>query len=159
MPRFRFRLQAVLNAAEHSEQQVRRAFAQAQTAEEAARRRLDSIASALSEWENQIRAQQRGELVVSALRGQIGAARALRKRLVGEREVLRQASRNREAVQARLVEATRRRRSLEILRDRLRASHEAEESARRTKATDDLVNTRHALNQAQGPSTVTGASL
>ena len=160
MRRFRFRLQALLDTAEHREKSLQHELIRAEAEERNVRQQLDSIMRVWAEWEEQIRNHQRGPLDLTLLQDQLNAVNTISQRAVEQREVVHSAEKAVSDARERLTEAARWRRSLERFRDRLHEQYENEHAAREIKASDEIAAIRAAAERIDGShgANVTGVS-
>ncbi len=142
MKRFQFRHQTLLDVAAQRERSVQIELARAQAAEAEARRQLEGTLHLWSEWEGRIRQSQKGRIEPRLLKELQHAAETLRQRAGRERELLRAAERQTEAVRERLKEAATARKSYERLRERKHAEHQAEDARQQVQVADDTASVR-----------------
>jgi flagellar export protein FliJ len=142
MKRFQFRHQTLLDVAAQRERTVQIELARAQAAETEARRQLEQTLHLWSEWEGRIRESQKGRIEPRLLRELLHASETLRQRAGRERELLRAAERQAEAVRERLKEAATARKSYERLRERLHAEYQTEDTRQQVQVADDTASVR-----------------
>ena len=142
MKRFEFRHQTLLDLAVQRERSVQIELARVQAAEMEARRRLEETLHLWSEWEERIRESQKGRIEPRRLKELLQATDTLHQRAVRERELLRAAERQTEAVRERLKEAATARKSYERLREHKRAEHQTEDSRQQVRIADDTASVR-----------------
>ena len=138
MPKFRFNLQPVLESRKMTEQKHQRIVAQFErqrmTLEDELRRRQAGI----SQGKSQLRDSLTGTIDVQALR--MHASSSMQILREAQRIVLELAGAHKrlEAARLELIEATRQRRAVELLRDRRFAEWKKAEEKRETAAIDEL---------------------
>jgi flagellar export protein FliJ len=142
MKRFQFRHQTLLDVAAQRERTVQIELARAQAAETEARRQLEQTLHLWSEWEGRIRESQKGRIEPRLLRELLHASETLRQRAGRERELLRAAERQAEAVRERLKEAATARKSYERLRERKHAEYQTEDTRQQVQVADDTASVR-----------------
>jgi len=142
MKRFEFRHQTLLNVAAQRERSVQIELARIQAAELEARRQLEQTLHLWSEWEERIRESQKGRIEPRRLKELLHATETLRQRALRERELLRAAERQTEAVRERLKEAATARKSYERLRERQHAEYQTEDTRQQVRIADDTASVR-----------------
>jgi len=159
MPRFRFRLQPLLDAARQEEHGLKEEFLKAQAQEREARARIEDTARLLRDWERRIRGGKHDPLA-PPIGEQLRTVAALREYLAQQVQALRSAQRRTDQTRRSLQEAACRRKSLEKLRERMKQAHDAEDAARHTKSSDEIAATRAAARRVDGrhDSAMTGVS-
>ncbi len=169
MPRFRFKLQALLDTARQEERNLQQDLVKARDENLEARTRLEDTARLLREWERCISSlrsppgrttEGRRDLLAPPLREQLRTVAALREHLTRQVQALRSAEQRADGVRRLLNEAGCRRKSLEKLRDRMKGTHDAEMTAHQTKLSDDMATLRAAGDRMAGrhDAAVSGAS-
>ena len=158
MKRFHFRLQALLDVAQHRERSLQIELVGAQSAELEIRRRHEAALRLLAEWEKRIRENQKGQLDSRLLKDLLRGLEAVRQRAAKERETLRAAEQVVEGVRERLTEAARSRKSYENLRERMEKEHESADARQQIKTSDDMSAVRAATARVGGANntTITG---
>jgi flagellar export protein FliJ len=144
MKRFQFRHQTLLDVAAQRERSVQIELARVQAAEMEARRQLEQTLHLWSEWEERIRESQKGRIEPRRLKELLHATETLRQRALRERELLRTAERQTEAVRERLKEAATARKSYERLREHKHAEYQAEDTRQQVRVADDTASVRAA---------------
>lgn len=144
MAKFRYKLQTVLDVAEHKERSVRMDLVRAQAAESEARQRLDATLQMGTHWEERVRDLQHGRLDARQLHDMLRGLDSMRQRAAREREALRAAERAVEAVRVRLTEAAQSRKMLERLKERAGDEYNAQALSLQIKATDEIASVRSA---------------
>ena len=142
MKRFQFRHQTLLDVAAQRERSVQIELARAHGAEMEARSRLEQTLQLSAEWDGRIRENQKGPIEARLLRELLQAADTLRRRASRERELLRAAERQVEAVRERLKEAATARKSYDRLRERRHAEYVVEDTRQQDKINDDTASVR-----------------
>jgi len=142
MKRFQFRHQTLLDVAAQRERSIQIELARVQLAELEARRELEQTMKLWSEWEGRIRQSQKGRIEPRLLRELMHATETLQQRAGRERERLRTAERQSEAVRERLKEAATARKSYERLRERMHAEHRTEDARQQVQVADDTASVR-----------------
>jgi flagellar export protein FliJ len=140
--RFQFRHQTLLDVAAQRERSIQIELARVQVAEMEARRQLEQTLHLWAEWDGRIRQSQQGQLEPRLLKELLHATETLRHRAARERESLRAAERQVEAVRERLKEAATARKSYERLRERNHAEYQVEDTRQQVKAGDDTASVR-----------------
>ncbi len=149
MPRFRFQLQAVLDARLRAEREERRRVAEL----EASRRRLEDglrrRQSQIGEARSQLRGRLEGAIDASSLRGQANAS--LAEMRDAQRVVLELAGIHRrlEVVREDLRKASRARRAVEILKERRFEAWRREEDRREQAELDEMAVIRGARRRME----------
>ena len=144
MKRFQFRHQTLLDVAAQRERSIQIELARVHAAEAEARRQLEQTLHLWSEWEGRIRQSQKGRIEPRLLRELMHATEMLRQRAGRERDLLRAAERQSEAVRERLKEAATVRKSYEHLRERMQAEHQTEDARQQVRIADDTASVRAA---------------
>src|SRR5690606_7770026 len=137
MARFRFNLQAVLQHRKMVEEQKQRALA----ALEAERARLESVIRAHQQAITEERRQMRHSLGVGDIRAvKLQSAASVRLATAAQRAVLELAGLHRrlENARAELLEASKRRKAVELLRERRYEEWKSEQNRRELAALDEL---------------------
>lgn len=137
MARFRFNLQAVLQHRKMVEEQKQRALA----ALEAERARLESVIRAHQQAITEERRQMRQSLGVGDIRAvRLQSAASVRLATAAQRAVLELAGLHRrlENARAELLEASKRRKAVELLRERRYEEWKSEQNRRELAALDEL---------------------
>ena len=142
MKRFQFRHQTLLDVAAQRERSVQIELVRVQAAEMEAHHRLEQTLHLWSEWEGRIRQSQKGRIDPRVLRELQHATETLRNRADREREQLRAAQRQAEAVRERLKEAATAHKSYERLRERMHAEYQTEDSRQQVQIADDTASVR-----------------
>ncbi len=142
MKRFQFRHQTLLDVAAQRERSVQIELVRVHAAEMEARRQLEQTLRLWTEWEGRIRQSQKGRIEPRVLKELQHATEALRNRADREREQLRAAQRQAEAVRERLKEAATAHKSYERLRERKHAEYQTEDSRQQVQIADDTASVR-----------------
>ena len=147
MREFQFRLQALLDTASQQERGIQHEMVRAEGIEANTRMQLNALISTSAEWECEIREHQQGRLDSMKLRSQLQALSTLHHRIAQQRQAVRVAEEATAEVRHRLIEAGKRRKSLERLRERSKEEYLSECNAKQIKMNDDMVATRMATRR------------
>lgn len=141
MARFVFRLAPLLRARRHAEQQQQRRVAEIERDRLRLEDTLRQHQRSISQGKQSVRDRLVGRLDTSDLRIHAGSSLAMMRK--AHRVVLELAGVHRrlEQVRADLIEATQRRRALELLRDQRHEQWKADQNKAETAALDDLAST------------------
>lgn len=138
MPKFQFRLDALLKARRRIEQEHQRAVAEVERERLNLEDRLRREQQRIMQGKHELGQRLVGELDVQAMRDQ--AAASMQHARKAQRLALELAGvyRRLESVRGELIEATRRRRAIELLRDRRFSQWKADIEKAETAALDEL---------------------
>ena len=149
MAKFVFRLQPLLRARERAEQARQRAVAEVERERLVLENRLRRQQQVITEGKRELAGRLVGGIEMEALRQQAGATlHAMRE---AQRLVLELAGVHRrlEATREELIEATRQRRAIELLRDRRFAQWKTDQEKAETGALDELAVAAAARKEAK----------
>ena len=160
MRKFNFKLQALYDASQQRERSIRHDFVRAEGVEQRLRTQLEALLKSAAQWEERIRATQRGPLDHKKLREQIGALSATQRQIARLYQALTQASRATEKIRRQLTEAAQKRKSVERLRERMEEEYLGECATMQTRQADDMAATRAANERLRGTNDtlITGVS-
>lgn len=138
MAKFRFTLDPLLKVRRHNEQAHQRAVAEIERQRMEIEQRIRAQQSSISDGRASLRAGLTGMVDVHGLR--LHAASSMQMMRSAQRLVLELAGVHKrlESARAALIEATKQRRAMEILRDRQLARFKATQERRETSALDEL---------------------
>ena len=150
MQPFRYRLQTLLDAAEHREDAVRSELARVRDVEGRARRALDEVCRRVHREQEDRRGALRGRIDVEELRRRQDYLETLRRCRRRQQEMVDATAEESREAQERLVAAARWRRSLELMRERLLDDYVVECKRAEVNEHDDLTTVRLVACQNPG---------
>jgi len=150
MQPFRYRLQTLLDAAEHRENAVRSELARVRDDERRLRRALDEVCLRMHREQEDRHGALRGRIDVEDLRRRQGYLETLHRCRHRQQELVDAAAEKSHLVQERLIAAARWRRSLELMRERLRDDYVVEYKRAEVNEHDDMTTVRLVACRNQG---------
>jgi flagellar protein FliJ len=158
MPKFRFRLQTVLEHRQRLEEMAQLEHAQAQ----ASQTREEGVLSRLKRAEDDgfgelERQRMTGRLDIEALQLGMGYLDALKVQIQRQDQVVDRVRRHTVARREQLVDAMQQRKVLDRLKEKQLQDHRAAENHRETVETDDIVTMRHTAKMIEARRAASGA--
>ncbi|MBU1487067.1 flagellar export protein FliJ [bacterium] len=139
MPRFKFKLQRVLEIKEHREELLRNELAEANRVHQQERRALNELEENRERHFSEFsRAQAQEFLIISDLRIRLNFIKRLTGDLIGQSQKVREASKKVEDVRGELVKASQEKKVLESLKEKHYKGFLKEEESKEQHALDEI---------------------